>query len=339
MRDLLIRYLLGELDEFEQQRLEERLRCSPELRRELARLQACFSAAEAGESEALEPPPGLAERTAGQITGREYGGEESVGSGAAGLSDALASSASANEPAAYTPKWSIADLTVAGGVFLAVTMLLVPALRDSRDSARRVDCQNNLHELGTMLASYAKEHDGYYPRVAPNENAGMFAVRLVDGGYVDAPQLARLLVCRASPLASEVQSGHVVVRIPHGSQLRIMRATDLAKLRQRMGGSYAYRLGYVEGNRYYDIRNDGLARSPLLADAPSFQLAGFMSANHRGCGQNVLYQDQSVRYQTECLVPGLDDHLFLNMAGIPAAGWGRMDAVLGRSELTPGIVP
>ena len=167
----------------------------------------------------------------------------------------------------------------------------------------------------------------------------MFAVRLVDEGYIDAPQLVRLLVCRSSPLAEDIRTGRVVVRIPNVSTLRIMRGADLAMMRQSMGGSYAYRLGYVDGNRYYDIHSDGQARSPLLADAPSFQLAGFMSANHRGCGQNVLYQDQSVHYQTGCMVPGMNDHLFLNTAGIPAAGRGQYDSVLGRSELTPGIVP
>jgi hypothetical protein len=331
MRDLLVRYLLGELDESQQFELEERLRSSPELQRELARLRACFSAADGKEREAVEPPSGLAERTIADVLCGEASAESKS-----------SAPATAVEPSAYTPKWSIADLTVAGGVFLAVAMLFVPALQDSRDSARRRDCQNNLRELGALLGSYADEHNGYFPRVSPTDNAGVFAFRLVDEGYIDAPQLSRLLVCRSSPLAEEVRTGHVVVRIPNGSQLRIMHGIDLALLRQSMGGSYAYRLGYVDGNRYYNIRNEKQqeqAHSPLLADAPSFQLAGFMSANHRGCGQNVLYQDQSVHYQTNCLVPGLNDHLFLNTAGIPAAGQGRYDSVLGRSELTPGIVP
>jgi hypothetical protein len=335
MRDLLVRYLLGELEEDQQRQLEEKLRQSPELQRELARLRACFSAADGAENSALEPPPGLAERTTGRITGL-VGDETS----AAGHTANPRTAAAPVDPPAYTPKWSMADLTVACGVFLATAMLFVPALRDSHDSARRRDCQNNMRELGTLLASYANDHNGYYPRVAPNENAGMFAVRLVDEGYIDTPQLARLLVCRSSPLADEIRSGTVVVRIPRGSQLRVLHGSELAALRQLMGGSYAYRVGYVEGDRYYDIRYDGAARTPLLADAPSFQLAGFMSANHRGCGQNVLYQDQSVRYQTNCMVPGLnDDHLFLNSAGIPAAGRGRFDTVLARSETTPGVVP
>lgn len=328
MRDLLVRYLLGELDEVQQLEVEERLRSSPELQRELARLRACFSAADGIESGAVEPPSGLAERTIADVLCGDDAHEKKV-----------PVCASAVEPPAYTPKWSMADLTVAGGVFLAVAMLFVPALQDSRDSARRRDCQNNLRELGVLLTQYAEEHNGYIPRVAPSDNAGVFAVRLVDEGYTTAPELARRLVCRSSPLAEEVRAGRLVVRIPRGSQLQIMHGTELAVIRQSMGGSYAYRLGYVDGNRYNDIRDEGLSRSPLMADAPSFQLAGFMSANHRGCGQNVLYQDQSVRYQTGCLVPGLQDHLFLNAAGIPAAGRGRYDAVLGRSELTPGIVP
>jgi Protein of unknown function (DUF1559) len=333
MRDLLVRYLLGELDEVQQHELEEQLRSSPELQRELARLRACFSAADDQECQAVEPPSGLAERTAGQIAGILCGDESAAG----GVIKDYGSAAV--EPPSYTPKWSMADLTVAGGVFLAVAMLFVPALRDSRDSARRRDCQNNLRQMGVLLASYAEEHNGYFPRVSPADNAGMFAVHLVDEGYIEAPELARLLVCRSSALAEDVQAGRMVLRIPNVAQLRIVHGTDLAVLRQSMGGSYAYRLGYVDGNRYYDIRNDGQSRSPLMADAPSFQLAGFKSANHRGCGQNVLYQDQSVHYQTTCTVPGNGDHLFLNTAGIPAAGRGQQDTVLGRSELTPGIVP
>ena len=45
MRELLIRYLLGELDATEQRRLEDELRDSPTLQRELAHLQTCFAAA------------------------------------------------------------------------------------------------------------------------------------------------------------------------------------------------------------------------------------------------------------------------------------------------------
>ena len=68
MRDLLIRYLLGELEFHEQRQLEERLRTSPELQRELAYLRTCFAAARDTSSESKELPRGLAERTTRRVT-------------------------------------------------------------------------------------------------------------------------------------------------------------------------------------------------------------------------------------------------------------------------------
>lgn len=333
MRELLVRYLLGELDPYEQAELEERLDNCPELRRELEYLQRCFSAGGEYASEARQPPSGLAERTAERIAGLVDGALESCGDSRRDHAAALV------EPAPGKLNWSLADLTVAAGVCLAVTMLLLPALRESRDSTRRRECQNNLRQLYVLLTDYAEygQHRRYFPPVAPDENAGIFSARLVDQGITTPEELANLLVCRSSPLADEVMAGRVVIRIPAVAQLRYMRPDELAELRRVMGGSYAYRIGYLEGRRYHYIRRDGSKWSPLVADAPSFQLAGFRSANHGGCGQHVLYQDGHVRYQRDCKVPGRDDHLYLNDLGTPAAGCGVHDAVLARSEVVPAL--
>jgi hypothetical protein len=336
MRDLLVRYLLGELDDREQRALEEQLRTSPELRDELAYLKHCFSAAEDPRQGASEPPRGLAERVTGLVCG-----QADVWAAGAGKEMCRSTQAklAAAEPPAGTLGWNLADLTVAAGVVLAVSMLLFPAMQQSRDTARRRDCQHNLGQLGTLLATYAEDHGRYYPQVGPLDNAGIFAVRLVDGGYIDAEGLSRLLVCRASPLADDVAAGHVVVHIPNFAQLQAVGEQQLPEVRRLMGGTYAYRIGYVRGNRYYTIRRTGDGLSPLVADAPSFAASGVKMANHSGRGQNVLYQDQSVRYQRDCTIPGKKDHLFLNEVGVPAAGRGARDAVLGRSEATPGVVP
>ena len=64
MRELLVRYLLGELDSDEQSRLEKQLRDSPELQRELAYLQKCFAETNDVDIPVGEPPRGLAKRTA-----------------------------------------------------------------------------------------------------------------------------------------------------------------------------------------------------------------------------------------------------------------------------------
>ncbi len=99
--------------------------------------------------------------------------------------------------------WSLADLTVAGGVMLAVSMLLFPALRNSRDGTRRDVCQNNLQEMGRLFLTYADKNGGYLPVVQPNENAGIFTVRLVEGNFISEEDLKQLLVCARARLVQD----------------------------------------------------------------------------------------------------------------------------------------
>ena len=75
MRELLIRYLLGELDADERRDVQSRLQSSPELQRELAQLRTCFAANLDDELFAPDPPSGLAARTAGQVTGCDESSE------------------------------------------------------------------------------------------------------------------------------------------------------------------------------------------------------------------------------------------------------------------------
>lgn len=330
MRDLLVRYLLGELDDDQRQWLEDELRRSADLRRELAYLRSCMPESEWDSSD--EPPSDLASRTVGRIADPEFGDDSCP------EEDRARAIAAAQDPPVGVASWSLADLTVAGGIFLAVSMLFLPALRQSRDASRRIECANHLRQLGTLLISYSEDHGGFFPVVSRGQNAGIFAVQLVHEGYVTPEELARLLLCRSSALGEEVAAGRATVRIPCRKELRCASPDELARLRQSMGGSYAYRIGYVDANRYCGIRNDRSCRSPLLADSPNYA-ANFQSDNHGGGGQNVLHQDGSVRYQITCTLPDHDDHLFLNVEGVPEAGRGRFDAVLVRSEVTPGTVP
>jgi hypothetical protein len=337
MRDLLVRYLLGELDSDRRQLLEEQLQNSPELRRELEYLRSCLPAGE--EPRLSGPPLGLAERTVDRISDIAAGAplEDDHATERARAERALVASY-AVEPSLGLPNWSLADLTVAGGVFLAVSMLFLPALRQSRDMARRNDCANNLRQLGGILEQYSKDHLGYFPVVAPRENAGIFAVHLVSEGYVNADDLARLLVCRSSPLASRIASGQTVLLIPTQAQLANMSSAQLTELCRVAGGSYAYAIGYYQDGKYHGIRNDRSPYVPLMADAPNNRLADMQSPNHRGCGQNVLASDGSVRYQRTCTRPEHDDNIFLNADGKAAAAHDESDFVLVSSDATPGVI-
>lgn len=323
MREQLVSYVLGDLSAAERQAVEERLTRDEHLRAELDQIRACLAGAALDEDG--DCPPDLAHRTACNVrTLAESGtftadGEpiEETPSAACGL-------------ALLGGNWSAADAVVAAGVVLAVTMLLAPAIRSSRDSAHRLGCENNLRQLGQVLVLYSNENGGYFPQIRLHDNAGMYTLRLAEEGFAERDELSQLVLC-----PSRSSSTQAVV-LPTLEQFHHARDQMLRQFQRRMGGNYAYRLGYMSDGIYLPVKNSGDCRQPLLSDAPLWHDGELRSEAH-DCGQNVLYQSGRVRFVVGCRAPGSCDHLFLNSAGIPAAGQNAADAVLGRSEVTPAV--
>lgn len=324
MRERLVSYLLGDLPKDDARRLEEEVEASPELRQQLERLRECLLDEEdPGPRGRTGVPRGLADRTADSVHDLVLGLEstDTAGSGS-------------------RRSFSLVDGGVTVGVVVALGMMLLPALQESREASRRVACQANLVDLYKSLTLYANAHHGLYPFVQPGENAGIFTVRLADGGFIDRRRLAEQVVCPSSDLASRVSGGKTRVLIPRESDLRRLSAAALAAARRMMGGSYAYRLGYLDGPLYRPVAVNESSRSPLLSDAPHPTACGrWQSLNHAGRGQNVLFDDGAVSYQVSCMLPAVDDNFFVNARGEPAAGRRWDDTVLVRSEVTPGVLP
>ncbi len=330
MRELLIRYLLGELGAEEQRRLVAQLRDSPELRRELTLLQSCFAAAGQADYHADDPPCGLAERTARRVAA-------TCGDDAAAQPLDAGGLRSVAEPPPGVLGWSLADLTVAGGVFLAVSMLLFPALRDSRDATRRVVCENNMQQFHVAATAYAINHRNLLPCANPRDYAGSLVIRLVSEGYAKPEQMAQWMLCPSSPLAEAVRRGEALIRIPLIFNLQAISEPLPAELCRMASGSYALRLGYVDKDKYHWIRNNGSDYEPFMSDEPDFAIAGLRSANHGGYGQHVLYLSGRVAFQTTSMVPGRNEHMFVNWNGMPAAGLGPGDVVLVKGDRKPGV--
>jgi prepilin-type processing-associated H-X9-DG protein len=325
MRDLLIRYLLGELDDREQRQLEMRLRESAELRRELSYLQACFSAAnDASQTVPCELPPGLAERTAEQVAGET------------GESDELrleharrrrAAALAAIEPAASPVSWSLADLSVAAGVFLAVSMLLLPALRGSRDAARNNSCADALRQFGYFIAYYSDRHGNYLPIAEVDDFAGVLLVHLADAGLADRQRMARMALCPDSQQAADASAGRYVTRIPTLVEVRPARSVDGAQVLGLMNWSYGFPIGYEDGTGYKLPLNQGLSCKALMADAPCSGALQVTIANHGG-RVNLLMADCHVKRIKTCKLSEMDDNPFLNADGEPKPGRTPDDNVL-----------
>lgn len=335
MREQLIRYLLGELDDEERRELRALLRDNPELQQELQHLRECFAANQEQEAGPL-PPRGLAKRTSSFISNSdEYEIEQA--SRKAGMS-------STGDAPAGMLGWSLADLTVAGGVMLAVSMLVFPALNHSREDTRQTACQHNMIQIYRLESLYADNHDGNYPVMQPHENAGMVFAKLVKEGYVDADEMAVLLKCPASQVARDIRDGlRDDIHVPKQEELRSMSAADLLSVSAKISPCYGIRMPQKINHKYVYIGRKTPSVSkvdPLLGEV-SGESTNAVSAHHRGC--LIQFVDRSgmlVSIRIDAPLEVLTDlDPFHNIQGKVAAGIGENDVVLAPSGAVPALEP
>src|SRR4051794_21281684 len=327
MREQLIRYLLGELEANERRELHIRLKADPELREELARLRACL--AEQHDDVFSETPPrGLAARTTERVTNGETLSRGSVPDPQHRLSPV------GDAPAGILG-WSLADLTVAGGVMLAVSMLLFPALGNSRENGRLTVCQNNLQQLGMATLTFANSNGDMFPRVAAHERAGSFVAQLIIAQAADPDDLRVWLICPGSAAGQAIRLNPNAFQLKTAqklTQLKKMPTQDYDDFTATASPSYAYCLPFWTKGKlsYVGTRNQPVV--PLIADLGS-DSPRRVSANHRVC--QILFSDGHVKAQTSVEMPGVDKNIFLNDADEVAAGVRSSDSVLGPSNARP----
>ncbi|MGI9457774.1 MAG: hypothetical protein ACR2NU_14510 [Aeoliella sp.] len=329
MREELIAYALGELDESARQRVEQAVAADPALASELDRIQQCLTDI----GEAAHPqaglPRGLADRTAEQVLSCcESTVEQPPGKRSSSAAAAIGDRAS---------QFSLLDMTVVGGVILTLGCLIIPALSQQRSEARRIACQNNLHELGTHLTIFSEKYGNYYPLIRPNEHAGMYSVWLLEAEIMSKDELSRRVVCVASPLAEELASQGKDLYVPTAAELAQARGRLLVRFRRTSGGSYGYQIGWIKGDKYLPARNNKHCQVPVLADAPNVESERNCGANHSGCVINVLFRDGTVQSFRNCVVSCAKDHFFLNDEGKPIAGKRWNDSMVAPSDSTPGV--
>jgi hypothetical protein len=312
MRENLIGYLLDALEPTERATVEAQLARDSQLKDELDILSRSLEPL-AADKAPYAPPVGLATRTLEFV--------------------AVQAKVQPPPPVNSVPsRWSMADMLVAAGIFLAATMLFWPAMNQSRFAARVRGCQNNLRQIGTAMTSYSDFHGRQFPAVtlsnARLNRGGMYAVmlnekRLLPGTYV--------VLCPASPLAEEADDFNV----PTQQELLAASDEEAARMIRRMGGAYGYSLGFYIKGRYQPPTDLGRSTHALMADAPSGDPSDRFSSNHGRCGQNVLFEDMHVKYLTTCRQRECEDHIFENEKGQMHAGLHPDDTVVGTSDAIP----
>jgi hypothetical protein len=331
MRERLLAYLLSDLDPAERAAVEAELAADPLLRQELEKLRECLDAGDGHCTPAEVPPPKLASRTCSFVDHAIHKSKNlcSHSLGAKALSES-------HDPPVRRQKWTLLDIGAAVCILVALASLLFPRTLVGRDEARLIACQNKMRGIGAALMNYSLQRNGSLPRIGPQDNAGVFVIALVDQGVISSEELLELLVCPSSELAERVNRGCVKMSIPTQQKYLAVTWAERERMRRYMAGDLAFSIGYQDAQgQIRQVPFSGSRFVPLLADAPSAAIAGFQSANHGGCGQNVLFQDLSVKYCKQCKCKAKRDHWYLNDDGQPAAGCHENDNVLAGSDTTP----
>ena len=320
VREQLLGYLLGALDEAEQESLEDQLERDPHLRRELAEMRTRLRPLEATRLE-LTPPPGLAFRTC-----------ERVASAAQSQTQPNPAPVPLRLPVAPTVtlsnlRWP--DVTVGATVCLLAVLLVLPAVHGSRFVAQLEACQDNLRKVSFALEKYSDLHTGYFPAIPSRGKtaaAGIYAPTLLRSGLLTETSA---VLCPAA-----IRNDRASFAIPSLDELESASEEEVAQLQGSMGGSYGYSLGYLHDGQYQGTRNLHRPRFALAADAPSTKQP-HQSQNHAGRGQNVLFEDGHVQFLRCSQVLEGGDDIFVNDHRQVAAGLHLNDAVIAPSDARP----
>jgi prepilin-type processing-associated H-X9-DG protein len=243
------------------------------------------------------------------------------------------------KPTAFT----LIELLVALGIIALLVGILLPALERAREHANTAACATHLRSVGEALALYANENHGAYPRsvyvagAPPTAGTAAAAANTfgVGGPAPNDVTAALWLLVRTQnfpPALFACPYNDVTTWEPDTAADPSGRS-NVTDYRRNLGYSYAnpypdaaaaaagYRLGPGRG-----------AAFAVMADVNPGTGAASNSRNHDGDGQNVLYGDGHVQWQTGPNVGAAGDNIYTNRGGAVAAS----PADASDSVLLPG---
>jgi prepilin-type N-terminal cleavage/methylation domain-containing protein/prepilin-type processing-associated H-X9-DG protein len=219
--------------------------------------------------------------------------------------------------------FTIIELLVVIGIIGILIGILLPVIEKGREKAVVVKCATNLRQIGEAISLYCNDNHGAYPRTIYEPGAA-----LTKGTNPAAPNpfdtsgpqpndltAAPFLLMRTQRIPP------VIFNCPY-TDVNVFEPDNASNLTGRSNFSdYKKNLGYSFINPYpddtalsagYKLTNHSNPGLATAADLNSGEGGKSNSDNHEDRGQNVLYADGHVTWQTTPLCGLNGDNVYVN---------------------------
>jgi prepilin-type N-terminal cleavage/methylation domain-containing protein/prepilin-type processing-associated H-X9-DG protein len=197
--------------------------------------------------------------------------------------------------------FSLVELLVVVGVIGVLVALLLPAVQNAREAARRTACASNLRQIGLALTTYCDRNRGWFPRTTHDtELAKSWITTLAP--YLES--VDRIRICpdddkgrerlaakmTSYALNSYVTNAVLPGAIPNRDQLpSIMKTVVGFELTDRENREVSEFDDHVESHRWFTTSN--------IENGTVFEaIAGEVAVNRHAGGAHYLYADGAVQF-------------------------------------------